>query len=350
MTKEVSPAAAAGDADVARVSSDSGTTFGTAVDMTSRQDSSLAMNRDSNSVTADLPNLQIDMNGSGSETRSDSPPGASGPAATAPEAPARPERASWPWPAPAPSPPSLDAAAPRFDPQSVVGQLDHQHVGHDIHSQSAPARPGLPPPPAPAPSPPSIDSAAPRISPQSFLNQLDHQHIGLNSLSKPPMPPSEGSRPEPISGPPPSSSFGKIGFVGNAAAQGDANKILADMPKQSVAPEAPADKHLTASPTAKSEARPPNPEAGQVLEMMKKINAVDGLNQAEQAPKNQISSDLAKGSATPGEMTAATNAVELAAKVAEIAAQQNRPAAHQQEQHHHTQHRQRLFPRLFNRR
>lgn len=346
MTKEVSPAAAAGDADVARVSSDSGTTFGTAVDMTSRQDSSLAMNRDSNSVTADLPNLQIDMNGSGSETRSDASSGSSGTEVTAPSTPARPGLP----PAPAPSPPSLDAAAPRFDPQSVVGQLDHQHIGHDIHSQSAPARPGLPPSPAPEPSPPSINAEGPQHIKESFFNQLTHMPIGHDTFSKPYMPPSEGSRPEPISGPPPSSSFGKIGFVGNAAAQGDANKILADMPKQSVAPEAPADKHLTASPTAKSEARPPNPEAGQVLELMKKINAVDGLNQSEQAPKNQISSDLAKGSATPGEMTAATNAVELAAKVAELAAQQNRPAAHQQEQHHHTQHRQRLFPRLFNRR
>ncbi|MBX3072504.1 hypothetical protein KF728_10905 [Candidatus Obscuribacterales bacterium] len=350
MTKEVSPAAAAGDADVARASSDSGTTFGTAVDMTSRQDSSLAMNRDSNSVTADLPNLQIDMNGSGSETRSDSPPGASGPAATAPEAPTRPERASWPWPAPAPSPPSLDAAAPRFDPQSVVGQLDHQHIGHDIHSQSAPARPGLPPSPAPAPSPPSINAAGPQHVKQSFFNQLEHMPIGHDTFSKPYMPPSDGSSPEPVSGPPPSSSFGKIGFVGNAAAQGDAHKILADMPKQSVAPEAPADKHLTASPLAKSEARPPNPEAGTVLEMMKKINAASGLDQSDQASKIQIPSDLSNGSALTGDMTAASSAVELAAKLSEIAPQQTKPTAQQQEQHHHTQHRQRLFPRLFNRR
>ncbi len=346
MTKEVSPAAAAGDADVARASSDSGTTFGTAVDMTSRQDSSLAMNRDSNSVTADLPNLQIDMNGSGAGTQSDSSAVTSGTEATAPPAPARPGLP----PAPAPSPPSLDAAAPRFDPQSVVGQLDHQHIGHDIHSQSAPARPGLPPSPAPAPSPPSIDAAAPRISPQSSLSQLDHQQIGLHSPLKPPVPPSEGSRPEPMSGPPPSSSLEKIGFVGNAAAQGDAHKILADMPKQSVAPEAPADKHLTASPLAKSEARPPNPEAGTVLEMMKKINAASGLDQSDQASKIQIPSDLTNGSALTGDMTAASSAVELAAKLSEIAPQQTKPAAQQQEQHHHTQHRQRLFPRLFNRR
>lgn len=346
MTKEVSPAAAAGDADVARVSSDSGTTFGTAVDMTSRQDSSLAMNRDSNSVTADLPNLQIDMNGSGSETRSDASSGSSGTEVTAPSTPARPGLP----PAPAPSPPSLDAAAPRFDPQSVVGQLDHQHIGHDIHSQSAPARPGLPPSPAPEPSPPSINAEGPQHIKESFFNQFEHMPIGHGTFSKPYMPPSEGSSPEPMSGPPPSSSFGKIGFVGNAAAQGDANKTLADLPKQIAEPTAPADKHLTSSPVVKSQERPPNPEAGQILDMMNKINAVDGLDQSEQAPKIQISSDLAKGSATPGEMTAATNAVELAAKVAEIAPQQNKPAAHQQEQHHHTQHRQRLFPRLFNRR